>query len=195
MFDEVIWRPSRARSERQRTSKRLSGWTWTENRPQIGYSAFIEGSKSANKTRMATPRKKALKLDEIGYWSEIKLDIIREYAHAYSTILAAQKTPRFQHVYVDAFAGAGTHRSKTTGEEIEGSPVIAAKTQPSFSEYHFIDLDGNKADKLRADFSKRPEIHVHHGDCNRVLLENVFPRVQFKDYRRVCACLILTDST
>lgn len=27
--------------------------------------------------------------DEIGYWSEIKLDIIREYAQAYSTILSA----------------------------------------------------------------------------------------------------------
>jgi len=34
-------------------------------------------------------RSERLKLDEIGYWSEIKLDIIGEYAKAYSTILTA----------------------------------------------------------------------------------------------------------
>jgi len=28
-----------------------------------------------------------IRLDEVGYWSEIKLDIVREYAKAYSTIL------------------------------------------------------------------------------------------------------------
>ena len=45
--------------------------------------------------------------DRIGYWSEIKLEIIKEYASAYSTILAAQTGPSFYHVYIDAFAGAG----------------------------------------------------------------------------------------
>jgi len=75
-------------------------------------------------------QRRELKLDEIGYWSEIKLDIIRDYAKAYSTILAAQVKPRFHHIYIDAFAGAGVHLSKTTGDEVEGSPVIAAKTQP-----------------------------------------------------------------
>jgi hypothetical protein len=38
--------------------------------------------------------------DEIGIWSEVKLDIIREYAVAYSTILSKQ---RLRHIYVDAF--------------------------------------------------------------------------------------------
>jgi hypothetical protein len=31
-----------------------------------------------------------LKYDFIGYWSEIKLDIIREYATAYSKIVSAE---------------------------------------------------------------------------------------------------------
>ena len=31
-----------------------------------------------------------LQFDRIGYWSQIKLEIVREYAHAYSTILAKQ---------------------------------------------------------------------------------------------------------
>jgi three-Cys-motif partner protein len=125
-----------------------------------------------------------LKLDEIGYWSEIKLDIIRDYAKAYSTILTAQERPRFHHVYIDAFAGAGVHVSKETGQSVEGSPVIAANTQPPFKEFHFIDLDGSKVDYLRKTFLDRPEIHIHRGDCNRILLQDVFPRVLRKDYRR-----------
>jgi three-Cys-motif partner protein len=129
-------------------------------------------------------RKKKLKLDEIGYWSEIKLDIIREYAKAYSTILAAQKKPRLHHVYIDAFAGAGVHKSKKTGEAVEGSPIIAANTEPPFKEYHFIDLDGSKVEHLRGMFSGRTDIHVHHGDCNQVLLDEVLPRVRYEDYRR-----------
>jgi three-Cys-motif partner protein len=78
---------------------------------------------------MARRKKKQLKLDEVGYWSEVKLDIVRDYAKAYSTILAAQQNPSFEHVYIDAFAGAGIHISKTTGEVIEGSPLIAVSTQ------------------------------------------------------------------
>jgi hypothetical protein len=50
-----------------------------------------------------------LKFDEIGYWSEIKLDIVKDYASAYSRILAAQTKPALHHVYIDAFAGAGGH--------------------------------------------------------------------------------------
>ena len=57
---------------------------------------------------------KNIKFDEIGYWSEVKLDIVKKYAAAYSTILASQG--KFTHVYIDAFSGAGMHISKTTDE-------------------------------------------------------------------------------
>jgi three-Cys-motif partner protein len=133
---------------------------------------------------MSNRQRRKLKLDKIGYWSEIKLDIIKKYANAYSTILAAQDKPRLKHVYIDAFAGAGVHLSKTRGEEIEGSPVIAANTQPPFKEYHFIDLDGQKVEHLRSLFGTRSDVHIYHGDCNRIMLEDVFPKVQFKQYRR-----------
>jgi three-Cys-motif partner protein len=131
-------------------------------------------------------RKRRLELDQIGYWSEIKLDIIRKYAAEYSKILTktAQKNPRFRHIYIDAFAGAGVHISKTTGEAIEGSPLIAAGTQPPFREYHFIDLDHQKVGHLRRIFGKRSDVRIHHGDCNRVMLEEVLPQVRWSDYRR-----------
>jgi three-Cys-motif partner protein len=129
-------------------------------------------------------RKQKLKLDPVGYWSEIKLDIIREYAPAYSKILSAQDKPKLDHVYIDGFAGAGIHVSRTSGELIEGSPSIAIGTEPPFREYFFIDWDGAKADHLRALFGNRPDVHVETGDCNEVMLQKVLPRVRFQDYRR-----------
>jgi len=58
---------------------------------------------------------KTLKYDEIGYWSEVKLDIIKDYVAAYTTVMAGQKKARFQYIYIDAFAGAGQHVSNAPG--------------------------------------------------------------------------------
>jgi len=44
---------------------------------------------------MEDTNKHKIMYDEIGYWSEIKLDIIREYAYAYSQILSSQTIPHF----------------------------------------------------------------------------------------------------
>ncbi len=84
------------------------------------------------------------RFDTIGYWSEVKLDIVREYAKAYSTVIAAQTGVEFYHLYVDGFAGAGVHISRTTGEGVLGSPLNALAVEPKFREYHFIDLDSSK---------------------------------------------------
>ena len=59
-------------------------------------------------------------IDEDGYWSELKLEIIKKYAGAYSHILAAQKAPLEYHC-IDAFAGAGIHFAKRTGEFMPAS--------------------------------------------------------------------------
>ena len=89
-----------------------------------------------------------IKYDQIGYWSEIKLDIIREYAQAYSTIMRAQRSIR-KHIYIDGFAGAGHHISKDTKEYVKGSPLNALLIDPPFSEFHLIDLDCERTDELR----------------------------------------------
>jgi three-Cys-motif partner protein len=127
--------------------------------------------------------------DEIGYWSEIKLDIIREYAAAYSRILTAQTKPQFHHVYIDAFAGSGVHKSKTSGEFVPGSPTNALWVMPPFREYHFIDLDSVKVDILEQIVRDREDVHVSHGDCNKILFEDVFPHVRWEDYRRALCVL------
>jgi len=126
-------------------------------------------------------RTSRLELDEIGSWSVIKLDIIRKYAKAYSTILTAN---HLHHVYIDAFAGAGTHVVKGRCEEVLGSPQIAVNTEPPFREYHFIDLNGQKAANLRRMFQGRQNVTVYEGDCNYLMLDRVLPRVRYEDYRR-----------
>ena len=83
----------------------------------------------------------AVEYDEIGIWSEVKLAIIREYAAAYARILDATRRdsiPSLRWLYIDAYAGPGVHLSKTTKEVVDGSPLIALKVNPPFSEYHFI---------------------------------------------------------
>ena len=129
-------------------------------------------------------RSRGVKFDEIGYWSEIKLDIVKDYASAYSRILAAQREPALHHVYIDAFGGAGVHISKATGEYIPGSPINALLVRPAFREYHLIDIDRQKVALLRDRTKQRKDVHIHEGDCNRILLETVFPNVRWEQFRR-----------
>ena len=69
---------------------------------------------------------------------------IKEYATAYSKILTSKGRSYFYHIYIDAFAGAGKHVSKNTGEFVLGSPVNALLVSPPFKEYHLIDLNKQK---------------------------------------------------
>lgn len=126
--------------------------------------------------------------DEIGYWSQIKLDIIQKYAMAYAKILS--KRPEIKkYIYIDAFSGLGVHISKNTGDFIPGSPMNALAVAPKFSEYHFIDLDGNKVSELRRNVGERDDVFFHTGDCNELLLTDVFPRCNYADYHRAL-CLL-----
>jgi len=86
----------------------------------------------------------SLVCDVIGPWSEVKLDILRDYAAPYSKIVTAHN---FHHLYIDAFAAGGSHTSRTTGEIVPGSPLIALATEPPFCEYHFIDADPIRVDQ------------------------------------------------
>ncbi len=128
-------------------------------------------------------------LEKVGPWSEIKHEIVRKYARAYSVNLSAQTSPRFHHVYVDAFAGAGWYLSRRSGEPVPGSAEIALKLDPPFREYHLIDLDELKVARLERIAAGREDVVIYRGDCNRVLLDEVAPRLLYKDYRRALCIL------
>ncbi len=127
------------------------------------------------------------RLDTVGYWTEIKLQILQDYANAYAQVLAKQSV--IKHVaYIDGFAGAGTHISKGSGELIDGSPTRALSIEPGFSHYHFVEMDPARAERLRG-IGQRKDVTVYEGDCNEVLLKKVFPQCRYEDYRRAL-CLL-----
>lgn len=130
----------------------------------------------------------AVRFDEIGYWSEIKLDIIRDYATEYSKIMKNQPLIK-EYYYIDGFAGAGLHISKRTKEFVPGSPTNALNIEPAFSGYHFIDLDGKKVEVLRNISAESANVKVHEGDCNEILLNKVLPSIQYEAYERAL-CLL-----
>lgn len=132
---------------------------------------------------------RGMPFDQVGYWSEVKLDIIKKYAAAYSRILSAQKKPALEHIYIDAFAGAGVHVSRTSGEFIAGSPMNALLVKPPFRQYHFIDLDKRKVAALETLAKERRDVQIYHGDCNQVLLDKVLPQAKWEDYRRALCIL------
>ena len=127
---------------------------------------------------------KQLQFDEIGQWSEIKLEILKDYATAYSTILAAQKNPPFHHVYIEGFAGAGMHLTKLAKDFVLGSPLNALTVRPPFREYHLVDIAPDKVQSLGRLIGTRNDVFIYPGDCNQILLKEVFPRVRYDQYRR-----------
>ncbi len=70
-----------------------------------------------------------LRIDEIGYWSEVKLSILEEYAKPYNQILLKHQ---LHPIYIDGFAGAGHHKAKGSDRVIDGSPTRALNIDPPF---------------------------------------------------------------
>jgi len=122
-------------------------------------------------------------LDEIGVWSEIKLAILKEYACAFTRILKT-KTWCKGCCYVDAFAGAGMHISKTTGEMVPGSPLNALIVEPRFDRIVLIDFESEKVESLKTLCGQDKRVEIMPGDCNVVLLDKVVPSLTYSSYWR-----------
>jgi len=75
--------------------------------------------------------------------------------------------------------------SRTSKEYVLGSPLNALLIEKPFREYYLVDLDGNKMDHLQALVHGvcdeigpvKPTIEFFRGDCNNVLLKDIFPRL------------------
>lgn len=125
--------------------------------------------------------------DEIGYWSELKLEIVEKYGAAYTGTFA--NFPNLKKYYIDGFSGAGIHISKTTGAQVEGSPARALKVTPPFDRFCFIDLNADKTDYLRSVCGNRRDIDIFTGDSNAYLTSTVLPTIQYEKYTRAL-CLL-----
>ncbi len=125
-----------------------------------------------------------------GDWTTEKLDRIRKYLRAYTTIFTRNKQAQFYTTtYVDAFAGTG-YRTQTSNMQslgalfdesaatdaqvfLEGSASIALDIEPSFDQYLFIEQDRERAhelEELRRQFpAKAAKIRIENAEANGYL--------------------------
>jgi len=127
------------------------------------------------------------KFDEIGYWSELKLEIVEKYGAAYTKAFANQKG--LKKYYIDAFSGAGVHVSKRTRGQVEGSPARALKVSPPFDHFYFIDMDADKTRYLATLCASRTDVDIHTGDSTPYLTQQLLPTIQYEKYNRAL-CLL-----
>lgn len=148
----------------------------------------------------------------VGRWAREKLEHLRRYLHAYTTIMRKQ---HFQgYYYIDAFAGPGKHRvrqerqaahsAKRTlldiagfGSEqqeqqafLAGSPRVALELKHPFSGYVFVERSISRVTELRRlqeEYGKTRKIVIRQADCATYLREKVAhnPDIDWKRNRAV----------
>jgi len=107
--------------------------------------------------------------NEVGPWTELKLEYIKKYLEAYSNILRSTFP---EYYFIDAFASSGFYKKRKTRELIYGSPLIALNIQPPFTKYFFIELNKNKADCLESERKNNYsnlDAKIKNGDCNIII--------------------------
>jgi hypothetical protein len=123
--------------------------------------------------------------DGIPGWPQLKLDIVRGYGAAYSTV--ASRQAGLAHYYVEGFIRPGA--DNPVREFVPGSPLNALLVTPPFRHHYLVNMDGQPADALRRAVNDRDDVTVLDGDGDRILLEEVLPRVRHDDYRRALCVL------
>jgi len=123
-----------------------------------------------------------------GKWTAAKLECVRKYLSAYTTIMSKQS---YRVAYIDAFAGSGYWKEKNeddapqlafpellkndSSEYRDGSARIALATEPRFDKYLLIETQPARADRLEAlgeEFpDKAADIQVTRSDANAYLLD------------------------
>ena len=157
--------------------------------PRTRHRASANGAGAVPPKRrgaVATPQPKP-RHDDTGRWPELKLELVRKYASAWSHVSSRQ--PGLAHYYIDGFGGPGVCVSKRIAEFVPGSPLNALLVSPPFRHHFLIDLDGSHVQALRALVGDRDHATLVHGDLSSILLQQVLPRVRPEDYRRAL-CLL-----
>ena len=145
---------------------------------------------------------------DVGPWVQEKLECLRKYLNAYTTILSKQRWLK-GYFYIDAFAGPGTlkirrqqtddpaqallldisdHAGQDTGEAeyISGSPHVALELEKPFTDYIFVEIDKERLDqleRLKKDYQNR-RIHLRKQDCNDYL-RKLLNETQWTQWRGV----------
>ncbi len=112
-----------------------------------------------------------LRVESIGEWAEAtKHRILRNYIEATREVRSKFLPPRGHGgaAYIDMFAGPGRARDRSSGDIVDGSPLIAAKhTAAPFSRVIFCEIDPGSVAALRTRTRGDNRVIIVEGDCNR----------------------------
>jgi three-Cys-motif partner protein len=125
-------------------------------------------------------------IDEIGSWSEDKLELLRKYLEAYTKIMKGQDWCRKGYHYIDAFAGTGRPKARDEERYIDGSPRVALKIRNPFNSYTFIEIEDwriKKLENLKKEFPDR-DIRIEQGDCNKIITKKIVHEIRFENFNR-----------
>ena len=108
-----------------------------------------------------------------GNWTTLKLERVRKYLCAYTTIMSKQT---FRFAYIDAFAGTGYRTLKESGDSTElmlpkmfekdvqkffdGSARVALEVKPRFSKYIFIEKNESRFGELQRLKEEFPDLQT-----------------------------------
>ena len=184
----------------------LDGRQWleypqVESEQQLGVPLQVAGAPTDDRND----------LPDVGPWAREKLECLRKYLHAYTTILSNQKRWLKGYFYIDAFAGPGTlkirqqqtddpgqklllevsdhgRQDADKAEYISGSPGVALELEKPFTDYVFIEVDSQRLKQLKGleekyEGSKR-RIHLRKEDCNDYL-RGLLKKIQWEKWRGV----------
>lgn len=106
-----------------------------------------------------------------GPWIERKFFYLKRYADIFTRGMSRKwKTSGL--TYIDLFAGPGKCLVESTGEEINGSPLLALQCE--FTDYIFIEQNKDDFRSLQnrcADIPKNKRLTFIQGDCNQQIAE------------------------
>ena len=132
-----------------------------------------------------------------GNWTEQKLECVRKYLHAYTTIMSNYQ---FHFSYIDAFAGTGYREAKhadhadqlmlsnliteETQGFLDGSARIALQVKPPFKEYVFIEKNKNRFSELKKLKEEFPNEHIKfiNSEANSYLI-NLCDKMDWRSNR------------
>jgi three-Cys-motif partner protein len=150
----------------------------------------------------------------VGPWAQDKLERLRKYLHAYTSIMKEQKWCE-GYYYIDAFAGPGEHevrKRKTTsrneaqqtlldvanyGAEQEeqrqflaGSPRVALDLQFPFTHYIFVERSADRIaalDRLKTEYGSARSIHIREEECTEYLRDRIAvnPKMDWRTNRAI----------
>ena len=150
----------------------------------------------------------------VGPWAKDKLDRLRKYLNAYTTIMKRQTWCDGYH-YIDAFAGPGERQIREAREEtsqdarqvllevanfgqeqeeqkqfLAGSPRVALDVQHPFTNYIFIEQSPIRVAALREldkEYGRSRRIVIRQMDCNQYLQEKLVnnPRLDWTRNRAI----------